>query len=534
VVDGGPVGCTAVGFGRELNASVPTTWRVRLAAAIQWLTLGAPRARGVRLRRRGRPLFKRVLIANRGEIAVRIMRACRELGVSPIAVYSEADVDAVHAHCADHAVCIGPGPARESYLNIDAIVAAARDSGADAVHPGYGFLSENAAFAAAVNAAGIAFIGPPDFAITAMGSKTAARSRVHKVGVPVLPAVESAPTDEPSALRACASDLGLPLLLKAVAGGGGKGMRIVRNLDELARAFDAASREASSSFGDGRVYLERYVERARHVEVQVLADRYGNIVHLGERECSIQRRHQKVIEESPSPTVNKTLRARMAAAAVAAAHSVRYVSAGTVEFLLAPGGEFYFLEMNTRLQVEHAVTECVYGVDLVQAQIRIAAGEPLWMQQYELVPRGHAIECRIYAEDPSDRFMPCAGTVARHGAPHGPGVRVDTGVAEGSEIPVYYDPMIAKLTAWAEDREAARRRMAVALREYVVEGVTTNLKFLSDVIEHPDFAAGMTHTGFIEEHFSSWSEWAEPAVSDPGTPASSGTDDPISSAVGKF
>ncbi|TFH28943.1 MAG: acetyl-CoA carboxylase biotin carboxylase subunit [Myxococcales bacterium] len=494
-------------------------------------------------------MFKRVLIANRGEIAVRIMRACREFGISPVAVYSEADADSVHVRVADAAICIGPAPARDSYLNIEAILDAAREAGAEAVHPGYGFLSENSGFASAVAEAGLTFIGPPDFAIAAMGSKTAARARVHKVGVPVLPAVEHAPTD-PAELRACAETLGLPLLLKAVAGGGGKGMRIVYDLDSLEQSMAAASREASSSFGDGRVYLERYVERARHIEVQVLADQYGNVVHLGERECSIQRRHQKIVEESPSPAVGSSLRSRMAAAAVAAARSVRYVSAGTVEFLLAHDGEFYFLEMNTRLQVEHAVTESVYGVDIVRAQIRIAAGEPLWFQQFELIPRGHAIECRIYAEDPANKFMPCAGTITHHGAPHGPGIRVDTGITDGSEIPVFYDPMIAKLTTWGEDREASRRRMAVALKEYRVEGVATNLAFLSDVVEHADFAAGLTHTGFIEEHFSSWQEWpteestmevdlgptggavgsAEPA---PGQGALDGRDR-IASSVGKF
>ena len=281
-------------------------------------------------------------------------------------------------------------------------------------------------------------------------------------------------------------------------------MRIVRDVADLDRAIAASAREATASFGDGRVYLEHYVEQARHVEVQVLSDAYGNIIHLGERECSIQRRHQKIIEESPSPAVSATLRARMTAAAVAAAHSVRYVNAGTVEFLLAPDGRFYFLEMNTRLQVEHAVTEAVYGIDLVQAQIRIAAGEPLWIEQHSVVPRGHAIECRVYAEDPAANFVPCAGTITHHGAPYGPGIRVDTGIADGSVIPVYYDPLISKLTAWADDRDAARRRMAVALHEYVVEGVTTNIDFLADVIEHPRFADGQTHTGFVGEHFSSW------------------------------
>ncbi len=474
-------------------------------------------------------MFKRVLIANRGEIAVRIARACRELGVSPIAVYSTADADAVHTRAADEAVCIGPPPARESYLDSAAIIEAARRVGAEAIHPGYGFLSENGDFADAVAAAGMRFIGPPAFAVHAMGNKIAARARVQKVGVPVLPAVEEAPP-EVEQLRACALELGLPVLLKAVAGGGGRGMRVVRDLGELERAVAACSREAEASFGDGKVYLEHYVELARHVEVQVLADGYGNIIHLGERECSIQRRHQKIVEESPSPAVSATLRARMAAAAVAATHSVRYVNAGTVEFLLAPDGRFYFLEMNTRLQVEHAVTEVVYGIDIVQAQLRIAAGEPLWIQQHAVVARGHAIECRIYAEDPAANFIPCAGTVTRHVAPYGPGIRVDTGVADGSVVSVYYDPLIAKLTAWADDRDAARRRMAVALREYRVEGMTTNIEFLQDVVEHPRFADGQTHTGFVAEHFAGWRPPERKAGAEPQPLKTDGT----SASVGKF
>jgi acetyl-CoA carboxylase biotin carboxylase subunit len=448
-------------------------------------------------------VFKRVLIANRGEIAVRIARACRELGASPIAVYSTADEGAVHVSSADEAIPIGAPPAKESYLNMAAIIEAARRVAADAVHPGYGFLSENGAFADAVASAGMKFIGPPAHAVHAMGNKIAARARVQHVGVPVLPAVEEAPRD-PGQLRACGAELGLPLLLKAVAGGGGRGMRVVRDLDDLERSVAACSREAEASFGDGKIYLEHYVERARHVEVQVLADGYGNLVHLGERECSIQRRHQKVVEESPSPAVSEPLRQRMAAAALAAARSVRYVNAGTVEFLLAPDGRFYFLEMNTRLQVEHAVTEAVYGIDIVQAQIRIAAGEPLWIAQHAVVARGHAIECRICAEDPAANFVPCAGTVTRHSAPHGPGIRVDTGIAEGSMVPVYYDPLIAKLTTWAEDRDAARRRMLVALGEYRIEGIATNIDFLQDVLEHRAFADGQTHTGFIAEHMAGW------------------------------
>jgi len=448
-------------------------------------------------------VFKKVLIANRGEIAVRIIRACREAGLRSVAVYSEADARAPHVGYADEAVCIGPAPSRESYLAIDRIIDAARQTGADAVHPGYGFLAENARFAEAVEDAGLVFIGPTPSAIAAMGDKTVARRAVAAVGVPVVPADE-APPREGAALAAAARRLGYPLLIKAAAGGGGKGMRIVRAEADLQASFSAAAREALGAFGDDRLFLERYLERPRHVEVQVLADGQGNTVHLGERECSVQRRHQKIIEETPSPAVNGPLRQRMTEAAIAAARSVGYRNAGTVEFLLDPQGEFYFLEMNTRLQVEHPVTELVTGIDLVQAQLRIAAGERLWLQQTDIVSRGHAIECRIYAEDASQQFLPSPGTIVHLREPAAPGVRVDSGIAPGFEVPIYYDPLLAKISAWGENREMARRRMLQALREYVILGCTTSIPLLIDVLEHPAFAHGATHTHFLDDHFAGW------------------------------
>jgi acetyl-CoA carboxylase biotin carboxylase subunit len=448
-------------------------------------------------------MFRKILIANRGEIAIRVARACRELGIASVAVYSEADRTAPHVRAADEAVAIGPAASRESYLNIAAVVEAARASGAEAIHPGYGFLSENAEFAAAAEAAGLVFIGPPAAAIAAMGDKTAARARVRAAGVPVVPAVENPPAER-AARRATAADLGFPLLIKAAAGGGGKGMRIVRGPDELDVALAAAQREAAAAFGDGRVFLERYLERPRHVEVQVLGDHHGALIHLGERECSIQRRHQKIVEESPSPAVTPALRAQMTEAALAAARSVGYTNAGTVEFLLAESGAFYFLEMNTRLQVEHPVTEWVYGVDLVHAQIRIAAGERLWLRQTDVVARGHAVECRVYAEDPARQFLPAPGRIALLRAPHGPGIRIDSGIAGDYEVPLHYDPLLAKLSVWGADRTAACQRMAAALREYVVLGITTNLPFLLEVIRHPAFLSGATHTHFLDEHLPDW------------------------------
>jgi acetyl-CoA carboxylase biotin carboxylase subunit len=449
------------------------------------------------------PHFSKVLIANRGEIAVRIVRACREAGLGSVAVYSEADARAPHVFGADEAVCIGPPPSRASYLNVDRIVEAARASGADAVHPGYGFLAENAGFAQAVEDAGLVFIGPRPAAIAAMGDKTAARRTVSAAGVPVIPANDNPPRDADQ-LAAAARRLGYPLLIKAAAGGGGKGMRVVRSETELPSAFGAAAREALGAFGDDRVFLERYVERPRHVEVQVLADQRGAIVHLGERECSVQRRHQKIIEETPSPAVSDGVRMEMAAAAIAAAQSVQYSNAGTVEFLLDADGRFYFLEMNTRLQVEHPVTELVTGIDLVQAQLRIAAGEPLWLRQTDVVPRGHAIECRIYAEDPATQFLPSPGMIVHLHEPSGPGVRVDSGIAAGFEVPVHYDALLAKVSVWGETREAARRRMLAALADYVLLGCTTCLPLLLDVVEHPAFAHGDTHTHFLEQHFPAW------------------------------
>jgi acetyl-CoA carboxylase biotin carboxylase subunit len=448
-------------------------------------------------------VFRKVLIANRGEIAIRIARACRELGIASVAVYSEADRSSPHVLAADEAVCIGPPPSRESYLNVEAILDAARATGADAVHPGYGFLSENAPFARAVEGAGLTFIGPSPEAIAAMGDKVRARDIVSQVGVPVVPAVQNPPEEE-GALRAAAVKLGFPLLIKAAAGGGGKGMRIVRSEEEFPPAYAAAEREATAAFGDGRLFLERYFDRTRHIEVQILADAEGTTVHLGERECSIQRRYQKIVEESPSPAVTPEVRARLTEAAIAAAHTVRYRNAGTVEFLFTGEGDFYFLEMNTRLQVEHPVTEWVTGFDLVHAQIRIAAGERLWVTQEDLRPRGHAIECRVYAEDPAQHFLPSPGRIVLLDEPHGPGIRVDSGIGAGHEVPLHYDPMLAKLSVWGADREAARRRMIEALRGYVVLGITTSIPFLIDVLSHPEFVAGRTHTHFLADHLPLW------------------------------
>ena len=449
-------------------------------------------------------MFTRVLIANRGEIAIRVMRACRELGIGTVAVYSEVDARAPHVAFADTAVCVGPAPSAESYLNIPRLIEAARATRADAVHPGYGFLAENASFARAVEQAGLTFIGPTADAIAAMGDKTGARRMAVAAGVPVVPANEAPPRD-PAALTSAARELGYPLLIKAAAGGGGKGMRVVRSAAELVDAFGAAAREALGAFGDDRLFLERYVERPRHVEVQVLADHHGSIVHLGERECSIQRRHQKIIEETPSPAVDDRLRRQMTDAALAVARSVGYRNAGTVEFLLDPDGRFYFLEVNTRLQVEHPITEWVTGIDLVHAQLRIAAGERLWLKQDDIVRRGHAIECRICAEDPAQQFLPSPGTVLQLREPHGPGIRIDSGIAAGYAVPLYYDPLLAKISVWGESRDAARRRMLAALREYVILGCTTAIPFLLDVLDHPAFASGQTHTHFVAEHFPSWS-----------------------------
>ena len=444
-------------------------------------------------------MFHKVLIANRGEIAIRVAKACRELGVKSVAIYSDADADAPHVHACDEAVYVGKSPSRESYLNIDNIIQGALAAGVDAIHPGYGFLSENAHFARAIDAAGMVLIGPSASAIAAMGDKTEARALVRTVGVPVTPAIEAPPSNVDE-LHAQALRIGFPLLVKAAAGGGGRGMRIVRQMDELGDALESAQREATSAFGDGRVFIERYVEYPRHIEVQILCDGYGNVVTFGERECSLQRRHQKVIEEAPSANVDAALRARLLAAATAAARSVAYRNAGTVEFLVDKYRNIYFLEMNTRIQVEHPVTEWVYGVDLVQAQIRIAAGEPMWIRQEDVVARGHAIEARVYAEDPAQGFRPAPGKIERLDEPRGLGIRVDSGVRSGWQIPLYYDSMISKLSVWAGDRESARRRMLAALSDYRVEGVTTNIPFLKALLSHPDYVTNNVSTGFLGDN----------------------------------
>jgi acetyl-CoA carboxylase biotin carboxylase subunit len=443
----------------------------------------------------------RVLVANRGEIAVRIMRTCRERGIETVAVYSDVDRAAPHVQLADHAVHIGAAPASQSYLVIDKILDACRTAKADAVHPGYGFLSENEDFAEACTAAGIRFIGPSADAMRKMGNKTTARKTVSAAGTPVVPG-DNGPDGEgfPDAETALAAahKIGFPVLIKAAAGGGGKGMRLVASPAEFVAAFDGARREATSAFGDGTVYLEKAIERPRHIEIQVFGDSDGNVVHLGERDCSIQRRHQKVVEESPSPVVTAELRARIGAAAIAAARSVRYVGAGTCEFLLGADGGFYFLEMNTRLQVEHPVTEMIYALDLVAWQLDVAEGRPLPMTQAALDARrrGHAIECRVYAEDPV-KFLPSPGRITHLRVPDGPYVRNDSGCYEGAEIPVHYDPMISKLVVWGEDRPAAVARMRRALDEYQVRGIDTNLAFHRRCLRHPAFVAGDYDTGFI-------------------------------------
>ncbi len=455
-----------------------------------------------------RPLRK-VLVANRGEIAVRVLRACRELGLATVAVAPGAPPHARHARLADETVPIGPAPPLESYLRVEAILEAARRTGADAVHPGYGFLAENAAFAAACRDAGLVFVGPPPEVIAAMGEKTAARRAMAAAGVPVVPGAELPPPGpdgevDAAAVREAVARVGCPLLVKAAFGGGGKGMRIVRDPAEAVAAAAAAAREARKAFGEGSVYLERCLERPRHVEFQVFGDARGGVVHLGERECSLQRRHQKIVEESPSPALTPALRARMADAAVAAARAVGYVNAGTVEFLLDEDGAFYFLEMNTRLQVEHPVTEWVTGLDLVRAQLQVAAGEPLPWRQEEIVARGHAIECRICAEDPAHGFRPALGRILALEEPSGPGVRVDGGVVAGDEVTMHYDPLLAKLSVHGPDRGAAIDRGLGALRGYALLGVATNVEHLQAILAHPAFRAGALHTGFLDEHLGDW------------------------------
>ncbi len=448
-------------------------------------------------------MFRKVLIANRGEIAVRVVRACREMGIGSVTVFSEADADALHVRMADEAVPIGPPPAAESYLHMDRIVAAARETGAEAVHPGYGFLAENAAFARLCEKEGLVFIGPNSAALELVGDKVRARRTMEKAGVPTVPGMKSCPSSAEE-FRAAARSLGYPVMVKASAGGGGKGMRIVGDESGLEAALEAGRREAKSAFGDDSVYLEKCLQEPRHVEFQVLADNHGRIVHLFERECSIQRRHQKILEESPSPALDPDLRRAMGETAVRAMRAAGYTNAGTVEFLLDKDHNYYFLEVNARLQVEHPVTELVTGVDLVRQQILVAAGGQLAFRQEDLSQRGHAIECRIYAEDPKSNFLPSAGRIVLLREPKGPGVRFDSGVFEGFEVPIFYDPILAKLIVWAEDREAARRRMAAALEDCVILGVRTTAGFLGDVVSHPEFRTGGATTAFIGKHFGSW------------------------------
>ncbi len=443
-----------------------------------------------------RPIRK-VLIANRAEIALRVIRACRARGIATVAIYSDPDRAAPHVHAADEAYRVGPAPAADSYLRIDRIVSAACRAGADAVHPGYGFLAENPAFAAACRRAGLVFIGPPEEALALCGDKAETRRAVRGAGVPVLPGTD--PVDD-AAARGAAERIGFPLLIKAAAGGGGKGIHLVRQPEDLAGALRLARGEAQTAFGDPRVYLERWVEQPRHVEIQVAADAHGGVVHLGERECSIQRRHQKVIEEAPAPGLPEGLRAAMGRAAVAAARTVGYRNAGTVEFLVA-GDEFYFLEINARLQVEHPVTECITGVDLVGWQLAVAAGEPLPLRQEDVAPRGHAIECRISAEDTEAGFIPWAGRVSDVLLPGGPGVRVDGALAPGMEVTRFYDPLLAKIVTWADTREGAIARMEAALREMVVTGVPTTIPFHLWALRHPAFRAGAYSTRFVEEEW---------------------------------
>jgi acetyl-CoA carboxylase biotin carboxylase subunit len=439
----------------------------------------------------------KVLIANRGEIAVRVIRACRELGYPTVAVYSEPDRAALHVLYADQAMPIGPAPSRESYLRIDRILDAAKKTGAEAIHPGYGFLAENAAFARACRDEGILFIGPSPESSDAMGSKTESRQRMKAAGVPVVPGLTEAVKsfDE---IADFARSAGFPIMIKASAGGGGKGLRFVTSEAELQPAFERVTSEAQSFFGDGSVYAEKFIPSPRHIEVQVLGDQHGNLVHVGERECTLQRRHQKVVEECPSPVVDADLRARLGAMAVQAAKAVNYYSAGTIECLMGPDREFYFLEMNTRLQVEHPVTEMVWGVDLVKEQLRVARGEKLSFAQDDLRPNGHAIECRIYAEDPVRKFAPSPGLIRYLNLPQGPGVRNENGVYAGYNVPLFYDPMLSKLVCHAATRAEAIARTRRALGEYRVEGIQTTIPFFSFLMQHPDFASANFDTGFID------------------------------------
>ncbi len=442
-------------------------------------------------------MFKKVLIANRGEIALRVIRACRELGVQTVAVYSEADRESLHVRFADDDVCIGPPPGRLSYLKIPNLIAAAEITGADAIHPGYGFLAENAEFADTCRASNITFVGPTGEQIRLMGDKATARKLAQEAEVPTVPGSPGTIEDPDEALR-FAEEIGPPVIIKATAGGGGKGMRIAQDLEQFSQLFGLAQNEALAAFGNGAVYVEKYLERPRHVEIQVLGDVHGKVVHLGERDCSVQRRHQKLVEESPSPALDHGLRRRMGEAAVALASNIGYQGAGTVEFLLDTDGKFYFMEMNTRIQVEHPVTEMVASFDLVKEQIRIAAGDPISYRGDGTRLRGHAIECRINAEDPYRNFQPSPGLITAYHPPGGPGVRVDTHVYAGYTVPPYYDSLLAKVIVHGNTRQEALSRMGQALDSFILEGITTTIPFLARVIRHPDFAAGKVDTRFLE------------------------------------
>jgi len=445
-------------------------------------------------------MFKKILIANRGEIAIRVMRACKELGIQTVAVYSDADKNALHVAHADEAIHIGPASPKESYLDIDKIIDAAKQTSADAIHPGYGFLSENASFAGTVASAQLTFIGPSADSIRAMGDKAESKIRMKQAGVPTIPGYEGLESEDD--FKQAAKEIGYPVLVKAAAGGGGKGMRVVNEESELSEAIESARREALHAFGDERLLVEKYIAKAHHIEFQVFGDQHGNLVHLFERECSVQRRHQKIIEETPSPLLTPELREQIGEAAVKAAQAVNYFNAGTVEFIFDPLlSTFYFLEMNTRLQVEHPITELVTGLDLVHWQIRVAAGEPFPFAQSHFTQRGHAIECRVYAEDPANGFLPSTGKLLQFIEPRGPGIRVDSGFTIGDEVTHFYDPLLAKLIVHADNREAAIQRMQTALKDFIVHGVITNIDFLQAVLSHPNFANGEVTTRWVETDF---------------------------------
>ncbi|MFH1013408.1 MAG: acetyl-CoA carboxylase biotin carboxylase subunit [Thermoplasmatota archaeon] len=448
-------------------------------------------------------MFKKILIANRGEIAVRIIKACQELGITTVAIYSDVDIKAPHVLLADEAVNLGDPTPIESYLNIPKIIKIAQEKNAEAIHPGYGFLAENPDFAETCNKVGIKFIGPSPKVISLMGDKIAAKKTMEKAGVPIIPGYHGLNQDNESLIKE-GKKIGFPLLIKAAAGGGGKGMRIVRSKDALLDSIESAKRESKSSFGNDTVFIERYLEKPRHIEFQILADEYGNTIHLFERECSIQRRHQKIIEESPSPVMTPELREKMGNAAVTAAKTVGYSNAGTVEFMVDKDLNYYFMEMNTRLQVEHPITEMTTGIDLVKWQLRIASGEKLTIQQDELFQRGHAIECRVYAEDPKNGFLPSVGTLLKVEEPAGPNIRVDSGITVHLGVSPYYDPMLSKLITYAENREDCIKKMIWALSSYIILGVTSNIFFLRNVLEHEQFHRGNTTTHFIDDYFKDW------------------------------